>query len=56
MPKDKFVKDKLATIKKYCDLEVPTDNVIFFKNTKESLEDFITKFVKSPDTKFCEDL
>ena len=56
MPKEKFVKEKLATIKKYCDLEVPAENVIFFKNTKQSLEDFITNFVKSPNTKFCEDL
>jgi len=56
MPKEKFVKDKLAAIKRYCDLEVPAENVIFFENTAKSLLSFIDKFVQTPTMKFGEDL
>jgi hypothetical protein len=41
-----FIKKKLASIKKYCGLDVPRDNVVLFDNKVDSLKDFVDEFVK----------
>jgi hypothetical protein len=41
-----FIKKKLASIKKYCGLDVPLDNVVLFDNDVDSLKDFVDEFVK----------
>lgn len=43
---EKFMKEKRQSLKKFGDLEVPEENVIKFEKSKESLEEFVAKFVK----------
>ena len=45
-PTDEFIKEKLASLKTYCELDVPAANAVLFDKTKESLEEFVSKFVK----------
>lgn len=54
-PTDSFLKGKIASIKKYCKLEVPEENIIKFSKTVESLESFVENFVKGEIT-VAEDL
>ena len=44
-PKDKLIKDKLASIKKYCGVEILPENVVLFKKTADSLREFVDAFV-----------
>ena len=46
LPKAKFIQEKLASIKKYCGLEIPEANVVQFKNSMDSLKDFVEMFVE----------
>lgn len=43
---EKLITSKLASIKKYCKLEIPNENIIKFANSVESLQDFVENFVK----------
>lgn len=52
---ESFFKKKLESIKRYCKLEVPEENIIKFSNSIESLEDFVEKFVEGEIT-VAEDL
>ena len=45
MPGEKFIKEKVESLKKFGGIEVYQDNVIIFQNSKKSLEDFIEKMV-----------
>ena len=44
-PDETFIKAKIASYKKYGQIEIPEKNVITFDNTKESLEDFVANIV-----------
>jgi hypothetical protein len=52
---ESFFKNKLNSIKRYCKLEVPEENIIKFSNSIESLKDFVEKFVEGEIT-VAEDL
>ena len=42
-----FIKNKLESIKKYCGLEIPVENVVKFQNSADSLVAFVVdKFVE----------
>lgn len=43
---EKYIKDKLKSIKKYTKLEIPFENVILFDKTMDSLEDFVENMVE----------
>lgn len=45
MPDKKFIKEKIESLKKFGGIEVLQENVILFKNSKESLEEFIENMV-----------
>ena len=45
-PSDEFIEEKLKSILKYTDLEIPIENVIKFSKSKKSLEEFVGKFIK----------
>lgn len=55
MPKEGFVMEKLKALKKYGDVLIPLDHVIYFDKTKKSLEDFVANMVRS-DIRVREDL
>lgn len=46
MPSEKVVTEKLESIKDYCGLDIPLENVIYFKNNAASLVDFVSNFVE----------
>ena len=41
----KFIKEKIASLKRYGDLEIPEDNIILFDKTQKSLEEFVANMV-----------
>lgn len=43
---DKFIKEKLASFKKFGKLEIPEDNVILFSKNVDSLKEFVANMVK----------
>jgi len=45
-PDNKFIRSKLASLKKHMDLEIPEENVVLFDHTKKSLEDFVANMVR----------
>lgn len=45
-PDSKYIKDKLASFKKYTKLNIPIDNVVLFDKTSLSLEEFIDNMVE----------
>jgi GTPase involved in cell partitioning and DNA repair len=42
---EEFIKKKLASLKKFVDLDIPFENVVLFDKTKECLEEFVEKMV-----------
>jgi len=55
MPEEESILGKINSFKKYGQIDIPLENVIKFKNTKESLIPFIRK-IKPAQMHFCENL
>lgn len=45
-PDQEQIDNKLASFKKYGDIEIDAENTVLFDNTKESLQGFVDKFFK----------
>ena len=50
MPDKAFITNKIRSLKKYTDVDIPEENVVLFEKSKESLVEFTNKFVKSDAT------